>query len=302
MKRQYFLAIFLILIFFISKGNQTKYKKVYEPIDTFVLNLNFNNIMDTIIVEKMHYVNIETNKKAQDPGDFHKLIFAIDSKRIVKVNDDGWVFNTYSLKQGDSLFNIQTNIFFTLKLSESLTGLVFVSYPYASDPDKYTIFTVGENSEIKTVYDKYFDIVAFEDINSDGIKEIIGPIGYYGEINPDKTFVPYRVYLFKDTFELNENLSYEYNLKFKNYRDYPEATIRILNEEELKKISKKELRIMRNEIFADYGYIFKSEDLRTYFNSKDWYKPRIEYVEKVNTYLTEYERKNIALIRKFESK
>lgn len=61
--------------------------------------------------------------------------------------------------------------------------------------------------------------------------------------------------------------------------------------------SKEELRIMRNEIFARYGYIFKSQDLKTYFEKQKWYKPLSENVEDK---LTEIDKKNIALILEYE--
>lgn len=67
-----------------------------------------------------------------------------------------------------------------------------------------------------------------------------------------------------------------------------------------------ELRIARNEIFAKYGYIFKSKELNEYFQQKDWYEPKFSNVDVL---LTEIDKKNITLIlnrekeiRSFESK
>jgi hypothetical protein len=57
--------------------------------------------------------------------------------------------------------------------------------------------------------------------------------------------------------------------------------------------SLKELRITRNEIFARHGCIFKSKDLTDYFNQFDWYEPKFK---KVDSLLTENEKKNIQLI------
>lgn len=61
--------------------------------------------------------------------------------------------------------------------------------------------------------------------------------------------------------------------------------------------SLKELRIARNEIFARHGYIFKSKDLTDYFNQFDWYEPKLK---KVDSLLTENEKKNIQLIVSLE--
>jgi len=45
----------------------------------------------------------------------------------------------------------------------------------------------------------------------------------------------------------------------------------------LKNLSKQELRLIRNEIFAHHGHSFKSDDLKKYFNKKIWYKEIPEY-------------------------
>ncbi len=58
-------------------------------------------------------------------------------------------------------------------------------------------------------------------------------------------------------------------------------------------ISPSELRLIRNEIFARHGYIFKSEDLKTYFNNQYWYRP---FYSNVNHLLTEIEKENIATL------
>jgi len=66
-----------------------------------------------------------------------------------------------------------------------------------------------------------------------------------------------------------------------------------LTKSELYGKSADELRIMRNEIFARHGYIFKSEDLQEYFTSKEWYKP---LHKDVTDLLTDSDKKNIELI------
>jgi len=62
--------------------------------------------------------------------------------------------------------------------------------------------------------------------------------------------------------------------------------------------NKMELRLMRNEYYARYGYIFKSQDLREYFEGQKWYQP---LYENVDDKLTEKDKKNIMLILEFEN-
>lgn len=67
----------------------------------------------------------------------------------------------------------------------------------------------------------------------------------------------------------------------------------------LKGKSTAELRLTRNEIFARYGYIFESSDLKAHFSEKPWYKPSKTTVEKE---LTAIDKANIEHIREFEHK
>ncbi|MDW3195268.1 MAG: YARHG domain-containing protein [Cytophagales bacterium] len=66
----------------------------------------------------------------------------------------------------------------------------------------------------------------------------------------------------------------------------------------LKGKSANELRILRNEIFARYGYIFKSSDLTEYFKTKLWYKPKNTNVD---DQLTDIDKSNIERILNFEN-
>jgi len=79
--------------------------------------------------------------------------------------------------------------------------------------------------------------------------------------------------------------------------EYPEASTRYLTASELRSMSKYELRIMRNEIFARHGYIFKTAEMRSYFNSQSWYTP---LYDDVSSKLSHIEKENINLIKSFE--
>jgi hypothetical protein len=71
----------------------------------------------------------------------------------------------------------------------------------------------------------------------------------------------------------------------------------LLKSKDLEMVPPSELRLMRNEIFARYGYIFKSKDLKGYFDNTDWY---MQFYENVDHLLSEIERENIKLIQKHE--
>lgn len=78
---------------------------------------------------------------------------------------------------------------------------------------------------------------------------------------------------------------------------YYEASEKVLDSNTIAKLTKAELRIMRNEIFARYGYIFKSKEMQEYFSKQPWYEASRENVDK---YLSQIEIINIELIKKLE--
>lgn len=88
--------------------------------------------------------------------------------------------------------------------------------------------------------------------------------------------------------------TYEYN---GTPGDYPQASERLLNEDDLKGMSKKELRLMRNEIMARHGYTFASNDLKKHFEKELWYFPLFRDVSKN---LSDIENKNVTFIQQHE--
>ena len=80
---------------------------------------------------------------------------------------------------------------------------------------------------------------------------------------------------------------------------FPEASERLLTASDLRDLNKEDLKIMRNEIFARHGYIFKTAEMKQYFQKQSWYTPRYS---DVNAKLSKTELKNIDLIKSYENK
>ncbi|MEL0650452.1 YARHG domain-containing protein [Algibacter sp. TI.3.09] len=87
-------------------------------------------------------------------------------------------------------------------------------------------------------------------------------------------------------------------LKDSYYGKYIEASYKKLQPAELHAMHPDDLQIMRNEIYARYGYIFiKNGKMDLYFRNQDWYRPEHK---NVNDFLSDLERYNIGLIRSIE--
>ena len=77
---------------------------------------------------------------------------------------------------------------------------------------------------------------------------------------------------------------------------------RYISESELKNLTKEEVRIARNEIYARHGRKFDDKTLSNYFKQFDWYKPKIDPEDFKESMLNTYEVANRDLIIQYEKK
>jgi hypothetical protein len=68
---------------------------------------------------------------------------------------------------------------------------------------------------------------------------------------------------------------------------------------EICEMTSTDLRLLRNEIFARHGYIFKSPELTDYFSKFEWYQPNLT-ADQIDKVLTGIDRFNISLIKSVE--
>ncbi len=87
------------------------------------------------------------------------------------------------------------------------------------------------------------------------------------------------------------------------YYIFPDSDSKYLKKSKVKKLSKKKLRLARNELYVRHGYIFDDEELYNYFSDKDWYNPAIPSDEfNDSEYFNKYEIANRNLIKNIEAK
>ncbi|HEY2846715.1 MAG TPA: YARHG domain-containing protein, partial [Pyrinomonadaceae bacterium] len=82
-----------------------------------------------------------------------------------------------------------------------------------------------------------------------------------------------------------------------NVGNYQQASTRLLKASDVENLSKTDLTYMRNEIFARHGYCFSKKDMRQLFENEAWYVPN---TVDIKGFLTDIEKKNIALIKRYE--
>lgn len=312
-------------------ANQKWDKGNYKLIDRIFFKIDSDDVLDTI--------NIFNCPNWPDPGDFQKLEIKTSNHDLYEFYNLGdWInMNSDQIKEFKSVNRVNTNRFLITDLSDNKTIMMIFGYRYASSPGNLTVIDLSKGKP-DILFNDSFELDRIKDINDDNLKELIGrefyseTCCYNDSISFGHSYSPFfELKCLKDTCIADKKLSENYNHKnyvgyfgldydmdmryliivprkgrdfepffyFEKYRKYPETSLKYLKEVDLADYSKKELRLMRNEIFAFHGYKFNSKDLKEYFSNKNWYKPSDK---NVNERLNKFERANIKLIQKLEKK
>ncbi len=230
------------------------------------------------------FLNSLPLKKAVEPKILNKYFFKTDTTANRNTTFRNKVKSKFLDKSGSVLMII-------LEITNGVCG---DSYLYSFDKNGVKI----DNIPIKKVCDRAEFLYTYKiddnflKINYQ-IRAIIEPTD--GKPLTSKLQKEYNTYINLDYngffFEVSkENYS-------NNKRIFPESSNTLLNKSDLKNLTKDELSIARNEIFAAHGYKFNTERFRTYFNKQIWYKPL--YKDVVDK-LSEIEKKNIQLLKTLE--
>lgn len=84
---------------------------------------------------------------------------------------------------------------------------------------------------------------------------------------------------------------------------FQDSDSRRLKKSDLKGMSKKDLKLARNELYARHGYIFKDKNLAKYFETKSWYTGMIKSEDFKDTErFNDIEIANRNLILEYEKK
>lgn len=113
-------------------------------------------------------------------------------------------------------------------------------------------------------------------------------------INDDK----FKTSKYKDTID-GEAFESEFEEYFTNTEKLYEknASVELLEKDFVSNLSKADIFILRNSIFARHGFAFRDKQLRMYFEEFDWYMP---VFGDVKDELTEIEKQNIDLLLRYE--
>ena len=78
---------------------------------------------------------------------------------------------------------------------------------------------------------------------------------------------------------------------------FPDSSEVEIASADIKKLSDEDLRYAVNEIYARHGYIFKDDQLRTYYEQYDWYKETVKPEDFSDSVFNEVEKRNVQMLQ-----
>ena len=79
---------------------------------------------------------------------------------------------------------------------------------------------------------------------------------------------------------------------------YDWLSTRYVTFNDIRFLTRWDVKILKNAIFARHGYIFANKDLRAHFNQFSWYRGTKKVVPEKD--LNKYEKANVAFLAKYE--
>jgi len=188
--------------------------------------------------------------------------------------------------------------------------------------EKEGVYSVDENGVIKDKYEfsqkernwgistcENEELLIYANIKGDSLLEVKRYRSHHYVGKQEKKILPYDNYPYYLYFRLNNNgglvkLNSNRRYGFTKYVKIDDSYFKgcfanIIEDENAGKLirtehlSLEEMELMKNEIFAEYGYIFTTPKWKDYFRKMSWYKPTSS---DVNDKLNEVDKHNLEVI------
>jgi hypothetical protein len=79
-----------------------------------------------------------------------------------------------------------------------------------------------------------------------------------------------------------------------------DSDVKYITTDYLSRLSRSQVRLILNEIYARHGYIFSSSEYSEYFSKQSWYRPRYTSDTEAESYFNSVERSNKSTIVNYE--
>lgn len=226
--------------------------------------------------------------------------------------NSGYKLNLYKMKNGQ--YKLVDSFTMDHAWNQTMQGAynyaenrkgVFIRYSNTSNYSGTSVFGVNnEKLQLKgTVFGN--NDTKPDDVDNDGIYEILSNSTSLVTSNKKDNTKWYKVYEDGRTpTEVNSGGGEKSsNTSTKSSDDYilKDSDKTYLMEDDLRNLTKEQLALARNEIFARHGYVFTTDEYKKYFSSKSWYVPNPNY-DGSDSALNEYEIANYKVLQTWEQK
>ncbi|WP_236897347.1 YARHG domain-containing protein [Clostridium beijerinckii] len=225
--------------------------------------------------------------------------------------NSGYKLNLYKIKNGQ--YKLVDSFTMDHAWNQTMQGAynyadnkkgVFIGYSNNSSNSGTSVFGVdNEKLQLKGTVLGNKDTKP-DDVDNDGIYEIVSNSTSLVTSNNKDNTKWYKVYEDGRTpTEVNAGGGEKATQSSKSSNDYilKDSDKTYLMEDDLKNLTKDQLGLARNEIFARHGYVFTNDEYKKYFSSKSWYVPNPNYDGSDST-LNEYEIANYKVLQAWEQK
>lgn len=301
-----------------------KYKDVIGRVISFINSLNLNT----------GFFNVLTKKLKKLVNSLFVVVICFITAFLFK---DNIMCNHYIKKANKEISETEKvsnyNKALGYQYKEEIIDQIYETVKNADDFEEKIsgIFKLKEEDK-KKVLNKVFAYKANESFSKENYEECASLLEKAKKNGYDvKNFTKYNELVAKlntgDKKQVEDNSSSQYTYKNSNstigdsyvnslgdvyYKDHsgynniqgyivPQSNQRYLTADELKNYDKYTLNLIRNEIYARYGYAFKEKPFKSYFSNKNWYV-KDESFKGADSELNDYELKNIKLLLELASK
>jgi len=300
---KFIFSLFFSLILFASCQEAIKKKPVQKE-EPAVVNTSYLNSMEPRIVSNNLIIKDISDLIGYWVGDFEPDKDEELIKNFMDTDESAWKFYKRLNLSIDSISG--ENIYGHSVVSGTRRPL---NGSYKKEGDTY-VFLLLEPGDDK--FDGKFEFTINENDS-----EIVGTWKAFGKVKMFSRVYKLRKILFQynasnelesryiDGNKMKENkLMYEdeeyieesYFSTSASVFDF-NSSLEELNSKDVENLSKADIYILRNSIYARHGYSFKSAQLSSYFQEQSWYYPVKSDIKKE---LSKIEKNNISLLMRYE--
>ena len=300
---KFIFSIFFSLILFTSCQEAVKKKSVQKE-EPAVVNTSYLNSMEPRNVSNNLIIKDISDLIGYWVGDFQPDKDEELIKKFIETDQSSWKFYkklnlSIDSISGENVYghSVVSGTRRPLNGSYKKEGDIYVFLLLEPGDDKFDgkfEFTINENdSEIVGTWKAFGKVKMFSRVYT--LRKILFQYDANKELE-SRYIDQNKMKEKKSIYEDEEYIEESYFTTSASVFDF-NSSLKELSIKDVENLSKADIYILRNSIYARHGYSFKSAQLSSYFQEQSWYYPVKSDIKKE---LSELEKKNINLLMRYE--